>query len=250
MFSKNIEKIFTSDLFSSILRPKTIDIKQKSRILVVAPHPDDEAIGMGGALTKEATLKSSISILYCTSKDGEKRYNEAKILCKKSGFDYYFLKCKDKNIEISSRTISFIRDIYNKCLPEKIYLPLFCDSHDDHKRVSELIYESLKDSSLSNNLEIYCYQVYSFIPTNCVLDITKEINKKHKLINFYKSIKTNRNWVHWSSGMNAYLSRFLGSSQKKKYAETFLKYDVKEYFKICSVYFRKKFVIYNNKNYF
>ena len=53
LFSKHLEKVFSSDYFSTFVRPKILEISKKSRILIIAPHPDDEVIGMGGALMKE-----------------------------------------------------------------------------------------------------------------------------------------------------------------------------------------------------
>ena len=167
-----------------------------------------------------------------------------------SEFLLFFLECIDKKIEITEATKNTVKNIIKNCNPNKIYIPLFCDSHDDHKRTNELLWESLKIINLSKNIEIFSYQVYSFVPANYVLDITKKIKNKKKLISFYKSENIRRNWAHWNVGMNAYLSRFLKSSSEKKYAETFIKFDKSKFESLCSRFFKKKKIIYNNKNYF
>ena len=240
MLSSHIEEIFSLDFFSSIGRPKIFEIKEKSRVLIFSPHPDDEVIGMGGALLMELERNSEISILYCTPKKEDERYNEAKKLCKNISVSPFFLECRDKEIQISEATKGQVKKLIKNCNPNKIYLPLFCDSHDDHKRTNELLWRSLKTMDLSKDLEIFSYQVYSFVPANFVLDITNKIENKKKLMSFYKSENMKRNWPHWNSGMNAYLSRFLKSSSQKKYAETFIKLNKSTFESLCSRFFRKK----------
>ena len=120
------------------------------------------------------------------------------------------------------------------------------DDHDDHKRVNQIIYKFINDL---NYIKIWMYQIYTSLPTNYVVDITKVSEKKYEALSKYVSVKGDRDWVHYSKGCDMRNSRYL-KNKNGLYAESFLVIDPEEYFEMCSIYFRNtKHEIYNAREY-
>tara|TARA_E500000178_G_C16840398_1_gene670263 strand:+ start:52 stop:879 length:828 start_codon:yes stop_codon:yes gene_type:complete len=249
MFSSHLNKIFSSGYFNSIKKPKVKEIRKKSKVLILCPHPDDETIAMGGTIIKEKNIGSDLSVIYCTQKENSIRANEAKKLCFENKISHKFLGFDDHDIEINPEIINSIDTYIKKKKPDKIYLPFFFDDHDDHKRSVELIYNYFLKNKDSKIEEIWCYQVYGVMPATHIIDITSEVKKKEKLINYYKSVGKKRNWSHWILGSNAFQSRFINAGPKKAFAESYLFFEIEQFLKLCKIYFKNKSVIYNNRRY-
>ena len=74
------------------------------KILVIAPHPDDEVLGCGGTIVKLVALGYSVSVLYLSSgdKDQKAREKEAVNVCKYFKIKKYrFLRFKGDNFKSS-----------------------------------------------------------------------------------------------------------------------------------------------------
>src|SRR4029077_1376201 len=67
---------------------------EKQRVLVVAPHPDDEVIAVGGNLALHQRLGSEVLTLFVTL-DTVVRKGEAERVARLLGFDYRFLGFPD-----------------------------------------------------------------------------------------------------------------------------------------------------------
>ena len=62
------KEIFNSNVLAKILRSQTKEkFFFKSKVLVLAPHPDDEVIGCGGTLKILSLKNSDIQIIYITN---------------------------------------------------------------------------------------------------------------------------------------------------------------------------------------
>jgi LmbE family N-acetylglucosaminyl deacetylase len=70
-FLKNSLLRFTSKLVYRKLREATLSdlFEKKSKIMVLAPHPDDEIIGVGGIILEALTKQGQVHIVFLT--DGE-----------------------------------------------------------------------------------------------------------------------------------------------------------------------------------
>ena len=215
--------------------------------LILAPHADDEIIGLGGTMLKSFNDRSKIHCVYFNT--DKERAKECKIVSKLLKFTYSDLGFKGHDFKINKKNLSLLSNEINLHKPKRIFLPFLFDDHDDHRRVSQFIMELVKKKLINKNFDIWAYQVYSFFPTNVYVDITNKIKKKNYFLRKYKSQIKKKNFDHLSTAINAYNSRFI-NTPKKKYLENFFVLPIKDYFNLCKIYFKKPKNCYYNKNYF
>ena len=117
------------------------------KILILAPHPDDETIGMGGTIKKLTKLGNMVSLCIisdgASNKDGDKkkskvRKEDCKKVAKFLGIKkVIFLDFPDTRLmEIPQVEInSSIEEIIKKTNPEILFIPPENDLHTDHSKV-------------------------------------------------------------------------------------------------------------------
>jgi len=170
-------------------------------ILVLAAHPDDEAIGMGGTIKK---LSKKNNIHLCVLTEGvSAQYNDKKMIlerrnaCKKSGkilgiSNYTFLDFPDMKLDsVSHLEINReLEKIIKKFNPKIVYTTSKHDINKDHQIVFESTLVVTRPQS-SNVKQVFSYEtagmtITQFLPT-VFEDISKEFKYKIKSFRMYKS---------------------------------------------------------------
>ena len=181
------------------------------RILVIAPHPDDETLGCGGSLLKHKSDGDSLSWLVATR--GHEPQWSADLLDRKEkeiasvtaayGFDQT-IRLNFPSIKLDTipldEFIAAIRNAISDCKPELVYLNHFGDVHSDHRIVFEATLSVLKPfySGTHGVKRILSYEVLSstdaaplnparaFVP-NVFTDVTDFLEKKLEIMALYES---------------------------------------------------------------
>ena len=170
-------------------------------ILVLAAHPDDESIGMGGTIKK---LSKKNNIHLCVLTDGASaQYKDKKMIlerrnaCKKSGkilgiSNYTFLDFPDMKLDsVSHLEINReLEKIIKKFNPKIVYTTSRHDINKDHQIVFESTLVVTRPQS-SNVKQVFSYEttgmtITQFLPT-VFEDISKEFKYKIKSFRMYKS---------------------------------------------------------------
>ena len=164
-------------------------------ILILAAHPDDEVIGMGGTIKK---LSKSNKIHLCVVSDGasaqysdKKMIEERKNACKKSGkilgiSNYTFLDFPDMkldtipHVEINKKLEKLIKKIN----PKIVYTTPNNDLNKDHQKVFESTLVVTRPHS-SNVNQVLSYEFPGLkrktsTMHNVYEDISKEFSYKVK----------------------------------------------------------------------
>lgn len=238
--TRNASALLDTMRTSKFLDPKEAAIPQNQSILIIAPHPDDEVIGMGGTLVKMKENGCNISVLYLTFGADEQTRIEAAKSAQFIGYDCDYFDFLPKNIPCDTKIFEQIARIINTQKPQTIFIPFLLDDHDDHRRASELLLEVFDQKLVQDfaSMDIWAYQVYTTLPLNAVVNITDVLDKKLKAIRCYQSRFRQRDWAHFSKGLNALNVRYLHGNTGEDYAEVFLKTSLPNYLKMCRAYFR------------
>ncbi len=238
---KNASYLLDSMRTARFLEPKELQAPENKKVLIIAPHPDDEVIGMGGVLSQMVKNGCDVNVIYLTFGADESAKEEALKSADFLGYNCtHFFDFLPRNIVFDNKVLLAFSNVISQTRPEIIFIPFMLDDHDDHRRASELLLKIYEEGMLleTQDIQIWAYQVYTALPLNVAINITAVIDKKIEAINCYSSRFSQRNWAHFAKGLNAFNVRYLSGNTKKDYAELFLQVSLPNYLKMCSTYFR------------
>ena len=216
-------------------------IKPNDKILIVAPHPDDEVIACGGIIAKyshqiDILCINSSGVKYESTKESAEEIADLRIkefynVMKAAGiYKSWIAKIwgvppmfKDINSHITSYLNNFEWKSY-----DFIFVPHMYDGHREHRYVgNHLIPQILTRTGYKKNLKIVRYEVWSTMnEINYFEDISMCIEEKKRLINLYES----RAAGEYSERIGA-LNFYRGLLAKCQYAEAYKVETIKEYLK-------------------
>jgi N-acetylglucosamine malate deacetylase 1 len=205
----------------------------KQRVLMVAPHPDDEVIAVGGNLALHQRAGSEMLTLFVTldapASDGTiVRKVEAERVARMLGFDHRFLNFPDGSISLHEPAVSrSIADAIRSFRPDVIYCPFPGDHHRDHQSTSACTGLAVAQSDYKG--EVCCYEVWSCLWPNVGVDISSVIEVKREAIGCYASQIAYVPYVEGSLGLN----RFRGLKLRVPYAEALFACPPRTFIDIC-----------------
>jgi N-acetylglucosamine malate deacetylase 1 len=175
-------------------------------ILVLAPHPDDEALGVGGTLAKAAANgERTIVIIFSTGAASHPLHKEKVItktrkdetLASHKALDVsesIFLMVDEFNFKeeiIEKGILLQVADIIKKEKPTKIFMPALDDLHSHHRVVSHMMLQLYSQYGLTCGLYTYSvWNPFSLLKRSqprLVVDITGYQQHKINAIREYRS---------------------------------------------------------------
>ncbi len=199
-------------------------IEKNDKILVVAPHPDDESIGCGGLLS---LYQGQCDVLLATDGYREDLNNKEASEIRVSEFinatDSLGV-CNRIMLHIPEHRIKkhikdFLAADFSKY--KYVFVPNRYEEHIDHFTLYEAIKKVLKKKR--SKAELIEYEVWTTIrKPNIKLDISKVVDKKRFAIECHKSQMKDLDYSEMILGLNSYR----GKSRGCDYAEMF--YNQKE----------------------
>lgn len=208
-----------SDFIYVSAYPRQIEKADGTNILVLSPHMDDDIIACAGVLRKHVLAGDKIRSLYLVGRDVIRK-NESQQAAHIIGitdlhfwdFNPHELKCDSTNVE----KLCFLLDADK---PDAIYAPHPFDNHPDHLATIRILAKSLERIRL--NLDIYCYEVWTPLVPNVVVDISDYSEYKKKALEVFQSQIRQKDIVAAALGFNQYRCLFLRS--RRTHAECFMK---------------------------
>ena len=210
------------------------------KILIIAPHPDDETLGCGGTLHKYRNKKISWMIL--TKMSDKKIYSKKQIADREKEINKVAKCLNIKNViklgfEASMLNRSNLKELIQKISneikkikPDTIFSPYLHDSHSDHFFCTYALNHILKTFRYPFIKECYLYETLSetnqnyvkknFFRPNVYFDISKHLKTKLKLARIYKSEIKKHPFPRSLEAIKA-LAVLRGSESGFKYAESF-----------------------------
>jgi LmbE family N-acetylglucosaminyl deacetylase len=215
------------------------------KVLAIAPHPDDETLGCGGALLKHRAAGDSVSWLIVTR--GHEPQWSAEVLGNKEGeiesvaaayefeqvfrFDY---PATLMDTVSQAEIIASISGVIAEARPHLVYLNHAGDVHSDHRIVFDSVISAIKPfySSRHGVKRILSYETLSsteaaapdrlraFLPT-VFCDITNFIERKLEIMSLYRSEIQPYPLPRANESIRA-LARFRGAAIGIEYAEALM----------------------------
>ena len=179
------------------------------KILVIAPHPDDETLGCGGSLFRHVHERDDIYWLIVTGISVEhgwsvntvsKRAKETANVAKKYKFAEVFnFQLPTTRIDAlpTSDLIDKLTEVYKKVKPEIIYMPFAKDVHTDHQLTAQAVQSTIKWFRYPHIKKVMMYETpseteFNFIEdrtfhANVFVDISKYLESKIETMKIYES---------------------------------------------------------------
>ena len=181
------------------LIPYHADDLTGKRVLVLAPHPDDETIGCGGSLALHGKAGDPVKVVILTdggmgdvsnqmAKDEYVglRKKEALEACAILGIgDLEFWEYPDRSLSGSRGALRKIMDVLVSFAPDLVYCPSPMEIHPDHRAVSFLLFDAIRSCDLI--FEVAFYEINQPVSVRSLVDITSVIDKKKEALNAYGS---------------------------------------------------------------
>lgn len=213
------------------------------RILVIAPHADDEILGVGGTIAREVSDGNEVYI--CVVTRGEEPLFPSKIVEKLrketiQAHTYlgvtktYFLEYPAvmlENVErykLNESIMNVVRDIK----PDEVYIPHMGDMQKDHQIVNEAAMVAVRPKYEHKIRAVYAYETLSetewnipntvnaFIP-NVYRNITDFLEDKKKALEFFTTQVSAFPDPRSLEAVEA-LAKYRGSTVEVKAAEAFM----------------------------
>ncbi|WJY26421.1 PIG-L deacetylase family protein [Sporosarcina trichiuri] len=182
-------------------------------VLVVAPHADDEILGVGGTIAKY--IEEGHNVYVCVVTSGHPSMFPKEVLEKlraEAIESHKFLGIKDTIFlefpavmlsEIPKHEINAkINSVIDELKPEVVFIPHYGDMHLDHWIVSQSTMVGVRPIKEHKILEVYSYETLSetewnvphvsnvFIP-NTFVDVSIYLDKKIKAMSYFTTQLTN-----------------------------------------------------------
>jgi LmbE family N-acetylglucosaminyl deacetylase/glycosyltransferase involved in cell wall biosynthesis len=202
---------------------------QGERLLVLAPHPDDEVIGCGGLIARHLVAGRQVRIVVVTdgaeAGDPAVREEESRrALAHLGDVVPEFLRFRDRHLDEERDALSHrIRELLSEFKPDLIAVPSPVEIHPDHFALARAFCELVqRDDSLFAELavaRVAFYEIGAPMRPNALVDISAVADEKYASIALHESQLRARDYVSYSRGLNAY--RAMTLSPGTRYAEAY-----------------------------
>ena len=178
-------------------------------VLVVAPHPDDETLGVGGTLLRRKAEGATIAWLIVTTISKESGWSSEKVKQRADEIErisllYDFDEVYALNFQTTqldaipmSDIVTAISGVFKSFRPEEVFVPHPSDVHTDHRIVFNAVSACTKWFRYPSVKRVLAYETLSetdfglgtdqaFRP-NVFVDVTEFFGKKIKAMDIYAS---------------------------------------------------------------
>jgi LmbE family N-acetylglucosaminyl deacetylase len=168
-------------------------------VMVIAPHPDDEAIGCGGAILLHRLRGDPVHVVFLTSGElgidampaqdviavREAEAREAAAILDVGAPT--FLRLPDQGVAAAAeRAGELVADLLSAQRPQLIYVPHEAESHLDHQACIPILRSAVRKAQISTQLR--AYEVWTPMERfGWPEDITPVMARKLRAVRCYRS---------------------------------------------------------------
>jgi LmbE family N-acetylglucosaminyl deacetylase len=208
------------------------------RIVVLAPHIDDEVFGCGGTIALAADAGARVTFVYVTdsSKRSEPassasprhdseaetpdvaRTSERKDAARRAAAvlgvtDLVFLDQPQGMLSVTDAVVVTLADAVARRSPSAVFLPFLTDPDRDHWITNRLFVEAAVRAHLARSIVCWGYEVGTPVIANAVVDITAAADRKRLAMHDVAGERSELDYPRAMLGLNAYRSLHGGRAQ-------------------------------------
>ncbi|MGH9347983.1 MAG: PIG-L deacetylase family protein [Vicinamibacterales bacterium] len=246
-----LERLFSAGLIGDDL-PRAQGLPCGRRLLVLAPHQDDETIAAGGTFLLCARAGRRFEVVYYT--DGATRVadmlpeevsrwrrEEARQVWRRlAGVSPTFWNYPNRAPGIAPDAGSRLAALIADFRPDTIFLPTFFEQPIEHRRLNQVLLEANAIHPIDEEVEVWGYQVTTRVPGNHAVDITRVWKKKYAINRRWRTQNAYKDYAHLAMGRDIANSYFLKGARVPRraaaHAELFLAFPAPEYLELAATF--------------
>ena len=210
---------------------QTSPLPRVARALVLAPHPDDEIFGCGGALALLKRQGVNIEVIVLSDGAGQlhgeqrdlvkhTRQAETKAALKVIGIDSVtFWDLPDRSLAMNSEWVERLRTCFGAY--DLVFAPSPTEIHPDHQATAKAVLSILDfwPSDVTPVPNILFYEVGTPLVPNCLVDISSVWPEKRAAMLEFNSQQNAQDYARHIEGLNVF--RCYTLRPDVKYAEAY-----------------------------
>ena len=197
------------------------------RVLVFAPHADDEVFGCGATLCLLAAAGANISVVIVS--DGaqggnaadlvEIRENESRAAAQVLGYPPpAFWRLPDRGVRYGEALVARMLAAIKSAQPDLVLAPAITEIHPDHQAIAMAAAEALRRTG--GDLRLALYEISAPLAPNTLVDISAVESKKFEAMRCFRSQLGEHPYADRIAALNRYRAYHLGA--KATAAEAFV----------------------------
>ena len=176
-------------------------------VLVLAPHPDDEVFGCGGAIAAHVRAGVPVHVVILTDGavfgDATRRASESLAAAGVLGYgEPEFWRLPDRGLCYSEALLLRLVDKIVNAGVDLIYAPSPLEVHPDHRHASMLAMEAAR--RVTQPVRLAFYEVGAPLRPNVLLDITAFLELKDSAMRCFESQLSQQYYVSQIAALNRY----------------------------------------------
>jgi len=217
--------------------PKPLTLIEHGKVLVFAPHPDDETLGCGATLALLRQNNCTVKIVFVTDGGGAGSLPEGSIAIRQQEAiaaltalgiqEWLFLNEPDGSFRNHPKFEQQALEIMQQFQPDWLFLPSVLDYHRDHVAIGQSIFNLWQLHKTAKRL--FFYEIWSPVPATHVVDISSVIRLKQQAINHYQLPLAHCDYLSASMGLSRYRGLYLPNQGREQYAEAFIEAENNKY---------------------
>jgi LmbE family N-acetylglucosaminyl deacetylase len=234
-------KVLDTDAFTARVDAVEGDLSEMRSVVVVAPHPDDEVIGMGGTLQRLAAQGTAVHIVIVSGWEDRAETttirDEAQACADDLGASLTWLGVPNRTWICERSHLDRLAGLIGSIQPDALFVPWLLDTPPAHRLTNHILAAAVQRTPPRRPVPVWAYQVHNAILASTWVDITEQIDAKVELIRHYRSqIEGNRRYDHQAKGLAAWNTHFVHGrsfgydpSRQPLYVELFFRSDLRAY---------------------
>lgn len=230
---KFIDKLRKPDFtgLSLCALPAALELPTGQRVLVFAPHPDDEVLGCGGTLALLQQAGCEVQVVVVTDGGGAgfiadpdttiKRKAESTEALSLLGIGApQFLDQPDGQFVSNERLVTDVTKLIASNRPDWLFIPSPLDYHRDHVSISEFLLGCVRRSGCSPR--IFLYEIWCPLPITRVVNISTVISQKKAALACYRIPQSHRDYQLANLSLAAFRGLLVRGAEAPVFAEGFI----------------------------